>query len=745
MTRTSPIQVAFSSGELTPLLARRFDYQRFQTGLAKCQGFLPLAQGGFTRAPGTFYKGTTRGNAQAVLVPFQFAEDDALTLEFTPGFMRVWRYGQLVMAGAAPYELATPYDAAALANLRWLQSADVIYLCDGLRPIYRLARYALNNWTLTPWVLEDGPFRTQNLDVNVTLRSGSFYNGSIFNISSTLTANTPFFAANHVGSLIKLEPTNFTTVPLFTTNETVAVGQRRRYGPNVYQLVVQTAAHVGQNPPVHTEGDALTQNGTTWRFVSDGVGIVRITAITTPLVAQVTVIKTVPQACIDDDTYRWSEGAWSARYGYPSALELYDQRMVAAASPSEPRTVWFSAIGDFADWGDNGAADGPFSYIIAGNGSINRVINLQWGGTGLHIFALGEEYSTRSESRAQAIGPTTAVFGRDGSVGSSPARPIAPSGNPIFISGDKRRVLEINYSLQADANQVRPLSRTADHMGAEKFEQIGWQGSPEPMAWLRMGSGKLAAMIYDQSEEILGWAGVSVAGGFVESMAITPDPIGAVDTLTMVVRRQINGQTVRMVEEQAAIYGILTGEDPIQDACHFFASVKIIAGSPTASFSVPHLIGQQVHAWTDLGDFGPLTVPPGGIITLPGAVNHAIIGLFDATHFAETLDIQAAAPDGNSLGRKKRIYNGVGVALHRTAQALVATVERATGRAEVVNNFARALPLSVGAPLTTAFSGTVMVDVKSGQTEEVALRFAPYGGAPMTITAIAPTIQEGGR
>lgn len=91
MTRTSPPQVAFSSGELDPLLQRRFDYQRFQTGLAKCRGFLPLPQGAFTRAPGTIHRGATRGNAAGILVPFEFAENDALVLEFTPLKMRVSR------------------------------------------------------------------------------------------------------------------------------------------------------------------------------------------------------------------------------------------------------------------------------------------------------------------------------------------------------------------------------------------------------------------------------------------------------------------------------------------------------------------------------------------------------------------------------------------------------------------------------------------------------------------------------
>jgi hypothetical protein len=740
VTRTSPPQVAFSSGELDPLLHRRFDYQRFQTGLAKCQGFLPLAQGGVTRAPGTIYRGATRANAAGILVPFQFAADDALTLEFTPGFMRVWRYGQLVMAGASPYELATPYDAVALQSLRWVQSADVIYLCDGIRPIHRLARFALDSWTLTPWVLDTGPFRVQNLDKARTVQA-SAKTGSI-----TLLASTALFSAGHVGSLVRLEPTDFTTVPLFTTNEAVTVGDFRRYGDNIYQLTARSGADVGQNPPVHTEGEALTANTVKWLFVSDGVGIVRITAVASPTSATATVLKAVPEACVASPTYRWAEGAWSAIHGYPSALELYDQRLVAAANISEPRTAWFSAIGDFSDWGDaSGAVDGPFSYIIAGEGSINRIINLRRGKNGLHIFALGEEHSTRSDTRAQVIGPTTAVFGLDGSVGSSPAKPIAPGGDPIFISRDKRRVMQINYSLQSDANQVRPLSRIAQHFGARGFEQIVWQSSPEPMAWLRMGDGTLAAMIYDAPEEVLGWAGLPVAGGFVESFAVAPDPTGAIDIVTMIVRRQINGATVRMVEEMSPIFGVLTGEEPISEACHFFAASEFTPASPTASFTVPHLVGQSVEVWTEAGEFGPIVVPPGGTITLPAAVSRAVVGLFDDTHFLETLDVQAAAPDGNSMGRKKRLYSGIGLAVHRTAQGLLAVVERSLGQPETVRDYSRIIPRVVASPLSAAFSGVVKIETPSGQAEEVCVRVKPFSGAPLTITGIAPTVQEAGR
>lgn len=739
MTRTSPSQVAFSSGELDPLLHRRSDYQRFQTGLARCVGFLPLAQGGFTRTPGTFFKGYTRGNASAVLVPFQFAADDALILEFTPGWMRVWRYGNLVMAGASPYQLATPFDAAAIAALRWVQSADVIYLCDGIHPVQRLSRFALDNWTIAPQVYTTGPFRVQNDNKALTVRA-SAATGAI-----TLTASGSLFQANHIGSLIQLAPTDNTTVALFTTNEAVTVGQRRRNDGNVYELTMRTGSDVGENAPVHTEGEALTDNDTKWKFICDSTGVARITAVASGTSASATVLKTIPPGCVDDPTYRWSEGAWSDRYGYPSAIEIYDQRLVAAATPSEPRSLWFSTVGDYVDFTPGTEADEAFAYTISGQGSINRIINLRRGRGGLHILALGEEYSTRSESRAQVIGPTTAVFGLDGAIGSSAALPIAPAGDPIFISRDERRVIMVAYSLQEDSNRNRILSRTAQHLGADGFKQLVWQGTPEPTAWARLGNGDMAAMVFDAAEDVLGWSRQPVAGGFVEGMAVSPSADGSSDVLTLIVRREINGATVRCIEEQAFTFGSLTGEQSIFDACHLFCAKTFAGPGPQTDFAVPHLIGQAVEVWADTGAYGPLTVPASGILTLPYAATQAIIGLFDATHFAETLDVQAAAPDGSSTGRQKRLYSGIAIGLHRTAQGQLQTVERTLGKPDVVGVARNLINRPVLSPYGEAYSGVVSISAPTGHATELAIRIRPISSAPLTITAIVPTVQEGGR
>jgi hypothetical protein len=578
----------------------------------------------------------------------------------------------------------------------------------------------------------------QNLTDSLTIQA-SAETGTV-----TLTASAALFAANHVGSLMQLVPTDNTTVGLWTSNEPLTVGALRRYGANVYELTVGTNA--GPNPPIHEQGKSRVDNSTEWEFISDDTGVVQITAYASPTSVTATVIKRLPKGVVDDPTYRWAEGAWNARYGYPAALEIYDQRFCAAATPVEPRTVWFSTVGDFADFTPGVDADSSFAYSIAGDTTVNSILNLKRGRNGLHILALGEEYSTRSDSRAQVIGPTTTVFSTNSSYGSHSARPIAPDGNPIFISRDRRNVIMMNYSIEVDANRAQKMSRASQHLGNVGFEQIVWQSSPEPMAWLRLTDGTLAVMVFDAAEEILGWATVPVAGGVVEDISVTPNAEGNADELHMIVRRTINGATVRHVENMPSIYAVLNGAEPISSACHLYAAAELSFGVAQATLAVPHLIGQSVECWTDQGEFGPVTVPPSGTITLPFTCTHAFVGLFDATHMVETLDIQAAANDGNTMGRQKRLHAKFGVAMHRTAQGYIQVVERDFGQSPRLGDRRTLVQRSVAATLAAQpASGVAQIPEPSGFAGELALRFYPYSGAPMTVTAIIPIVQEAGR
>lgn len=739
MTRTRPPQLAFSSGEISPLLHSRPDYQRYQTGLAACVGFLPLRQGGFTRAPGTIFRGYTRNNARAKRIPFEFAVNDALELEFTDGYMRVWRYGTLVENGGSPYELAMPYDEAALDQLQFVQSADAIYICDGQSRMQKLSRLALDNWTIEPVDFRTGPFRVQNLDEAITIQC-SASSGTI-----TLTGVGTSFDTSWVGSLIRLVPTDFSAIALWTGNTAVVVGDKMRYGENLYKLTA--GSDTGVNPPVHTSGERLVDKskGTKWKHISDTSGIVKITTITDPLSSTAEVIKTVPDPCVTDPSYRWSEGAWSERWGYPKALEIFDEHLFAGFTSSEPRTLWASTVGDYEDFEPSADADGSFSYTISGSASLNSGNWLRAGKKGIYIGALGEVFRGFSNNSQQVIGPTTFDTELESTDGCTQAEPIAPYGYPVHITKDGGRVQEVRYSFQEDGGKPLELSLPAQHLGTSSgFEEIVWQSAPHRQAWLRRANGELASMLYDPDEDVLGWARCPVAGGVVEDLTVTTAADTGYDILTMVVRRVIDGQTVRMTEEQAVTFGVIAGEQPISEAVHFFASVEFTPDPATDTFSVPHLVGETVYVWTDAGQYGPVTVPAEGEITIDAPVNRAVVGLLDETHYAETLNIPAEAKDGSSLGRKRRLNAGSGIQLHRTAAGKIRTVERDFGQAERVSPQQDLVPLQVAADLSKAYSGITKTAANTGYSDEVCFRFEPYGGAPMTVLGVVPDIEETG-
>lgn len=772
MIRSNIVQRAFSSGEIAPPLWFRPDYLRFQTGLRTCRGFLPMVEGGFTRAPGTIFRGYSRANVAPRLIAFQFAVNDALVLEFTPGRMRVWRYGALVLTAAgAPYELAVPFDAVELADLSWVQSADVIYLATGKRPIQRLARFALNNWTIGPANFT-GPFMTQNLDESLSIVA-SASTGTV-----TLQASGSIWSAGHVGVMFHLRAQHYSNIPLWTGNTDMSVGQLVRNDGKIYRLVKMVAEegadystglswlphpsllnwayfgrssaagssetiNTGTNAPVHETGteQVSISPAVWWEYVSDDTGIVRVVSVESASRATAEVVRALPPNVVTDATYRWSEGAWSELRGWPRAVEIHEQRFVAAGTTSEPRTVWLSVVGDYTDFSPGVEADDAFAYAISGQASLNGIVGLKSGKRGLHIFALGQEYSSRADGSTGYLSATTAVFRVDSCIGARRGPVIAPDGDPIFVSRDGRRIMSIAYNLQDDANRSADLSRAAQHLGGEVLTEIVWQASPQRVAYIRRESGDLVAMLFDPAEDVIGWAVLPLAGGRVVSMAVTPAPDGGFDAVTLAVERtDAAGETVCTIEDISNVHAFMTGAAGPFDANHLFCAVRIAAPSGADMISAPHLAGQSVYAWTDGGEFGPLVVAPDGTVTLPAAATTGFVGLFDASHHAETLDLQAQSPSGDITGRKRRVTSAA-VSLLQTAQGYLRAIERSPGDPDRVRERKAMIRVPVSSDLTAQWTGVANVDLTSGMAASVSLRIEPHGAAPLTVLGIAPKLE----
>lgn len=154
------IQPSFARGELSPRLRARVDIDHYRVGLAACENFYVMRQGGLRRRPPTMYMGPTKfPNLATVIRPFVFSTEQAYALEFGHNYMRIFEAdGQIYLSGA-PYEIATPWPASAVAALQFTQSNDQLFVTHVDYPPQRISRRGETDWIVEEVEFKDGPYQ----------------------------------------------------------------------------------------------------------------------------------------------------------------------------------------------------------------------------------------------------------------------------------------------------------------------------------------------------------------------------------------------------------------------------------------------------------------------------------------------------------------------------------------------------------------------------------------------------------
>lgn len=143
------VQVSFAGGVVSPAMFGRVDDQKYKTGLAKCENFVCSPQGAVFNRPGfEFVRATKYADKKTRLIPFKFSSDQTMVIEFGDKYARFHTNGATLMSGNSPYEIATPYEADDLAEIKYTQSADVLTLVHTKYPPKELKRYSAYDWRL---------------------------------------------------------------------------------------------------------------------------------------------------------------------------------------------------------------------------------------------------------------------------------------------------------------------------------------------------------------------------------------------------------------------------------------------------------------------------------------------------------------------------------------------------------------------------------------------------------------------
>jgi hypothetical protein len=204
MPRTTLALSSFVSGELGPKLEGRTDFDKYRTGCKTLENFIVHPQGAATRRVGTKFVSEVKTSANKTrLIPFEFSTTQTYILEFGNQYIRFYKDKARILSGGSAYEIVTPYLTAELFEIKFAQSADVLYICHPNHAVRKLSRTGHTSWTLEELLFSYGPYLDENSET--TTMSVASVNGTGVTVTaSSVTGinNNTGFQTTDIGRLI---------------------------------------------------------------------------------------------------------------------------------------------------------------------------------------------------------------------------------------------------------------------------------------------------------------------------------------------------------------------------------------------------------------------------------------------------------------------------------------------------------------------------------------------------------------
>ena len=581
------------------------------------------------------------------------------------------------------YEITTPYLEADLPDLHVTQSADVLYIVHPSYAPETMTRFGHSDWEIALFAPINGPFMPQNSDVASTISSSKLLVGET---GSVLVSTDDFFYAGKIGALIEIchdlpsQTVSGSLASVAASSAIVGMGAWRliTHGTWTGKIVIEksndggstweeirafsssddfnvntfgvddnegSATQIRLNMTAWTSGTCnydLTMDACTTR------GQVRITAVTNTKLAAGTIVRQVGKTTA---TEFWSEGSWSDYRGWPSAVTFFEDRLVFAATASEPQTSWYSKTGDYPNFGvsDPLTDDDAISVNLPSRklNGIQSMVPLK----SLLVLTSGSE-ATIGGAGGDALTPLTVTQVIHGVRGSNGVEPIVIGNRAIYIQPMGGIVRDIGFDYTSDGYSGDDISLISNHLfkGVE-ITDICYQQEPDTLIWSLRSDGIMLSCTYLREQQVLAWAQHST-DGTVESIASIPGT--GYNELWAVTLRGTDRFIEVMAERMAS-------SDP-EDQYFLDCGITYDGAPATVITGLDHLEGKTVAILAD-GISVPQQIVASGQITLSVAASLVHIGL-PYTCDLQSLKPEAPSNDGSVQGRKVRCSHVITRFLH---------------------------------------------------------------------------------
>ena len=673
MARVAVQLTNFTGGELSPRLDGRNDLAKYPTGCKTLENMVIYPHGSAARRSGTQFVAEVKDSTKKTrLISFEFSTVQTYILEFGDQYIRFYKDNGQILSGGSAYEISSPYLESELFDIKFAQSADVMYLCHPNHPPKKLARTGHTSWTLIDDIINNGPF----MDHNIT--------------TTTLTASHK------------------------------SVGQT---------ATVTASAVTGIN---NDQGFLSTDVG---RFIHINDGHIKVTSYTSSTVVAGTVIKDLGTTIATTD---FALGSFSDTTGYPSCVTFFEQRLVFAASLSQPQTIFFSKSGDYENFDDNYhgtiADDDAIVYTIASN-QVNAIRFMTATRT-LIIGTAGGEFAVTggSTSSGAAITPTNIAINKQSNHGAANVDGIAVGNATIFLQRAKRKLRELAYNFDVDGYVAPDLTILSEHITKTGITQMAYQEEPNSIVWCVRTDGELLGLTYQREQQVVAWHRHIFGGSFgsgnavCESVEVLPTDDSEYQ-IWVIVKRTINGVTKRYVE----YLHNLDFDETDDTSFNFLDSQLEYDGSAVTTITgLSHLEGETVSVLAD-GATHPDKTVSSGEITLDRSASKVKVGL-PFTSLLQTMRIDAGAQNGTSQSKTKRIYE-ITLRLYETLGVEVGPD---------LNNMER-IPFRSSADLmdssVSVFTGDKEIEFRGNYETDGFIFVRQNQPLPLTILSLYPKLQ----
>jgi hypothetical protein len=594
MARVAVQLTNFTGGELSPRLDGRNDLTKYSSGCKTLENMIVYPHGSAARRPGTQFVAEVKDSTKKTrLIPFEFSTTQTYMLEFGDQYIRFYKDNGVILSGGSPYEIVSPYLEAELFEIKFAQSADVMYICHPNHAVRKLSRTGHTAWTLTEVNFTNGPY----LDNNIT--------------TTTFT-----ISAHTVGAGRTLTASAITGINSDTGFQTTDVGRLVQFRNGYGKITARTSTTVVTIEILKDMGS--TSSSTDWSLgaFSNTTG-------------HATCVTFFEQRLVFAGTKSQPQTLFFSKSG---DYENMDENRSGTVSD-----------------------DDAIIYTIASN-QVNAIRFMTATRT-LIVGTAGGEFTVSGGGTDSAITPTNILIKKQSNHGAANLDAIAVGNVTLFLQRAKRKIRELAYNFDVDGYLAPDMTILAEHISESGITQMAYQQEPNQIIWCVRTDGQLIALTYQREQQVVAWHRHIFGGSFstgdavCESVAALPTDDNEYQ-IWVIIKRTINSVTKRYVE----YLHTFDFDETDNTDFNFLDSQLSYSGSPVTSISgLSHLEGQTVAILAD-GATHPRKTVTSGSISLERSASKVKVGL-PYTSLLQTMRLDAGSQDGTSQGKTKRIFD----------------------------------------------------------------------------------------